>query len=79
MNMAEQNGLLNLAQRLVSEESFRNQMMMAPKETLITELGISRENYEALMTIIPVIVAGGIIVVGAVSPTGSSLGGWGKR
>ena len=78
--MAEQRELLKVVQRLVTEEDFRNRLMMSPKETLITELGISRENYESLMAVLPAILAGGIIVLGDGSiPLGDDWGGWGTR
>ena len=78
--MTEQNGLVEVVHRLVVEEDFRKRLVMAPKETLLTELGISRENYEALIAVIPVLVAGGIgILGGGVVPLGDHWGGWGGR
>ena len=78
--MTEQNGLVEVVHRLVIEEDFRKRLVMAPKETLLTELGISRENYEALIAVIPVLVAGGIgILGGGVVPLGEDWGGWGGR
>jgi hypothetical protein len=78
--MAEQNGLVEVVHRLVIEEDFRKRLVMAPKETLITELGISRENYEALIAVIPVLVAGGIGILGGGVPSkGDNWGGWGSR
>ena len=62
--MTGQNGLLELVHRLVSDEDLRNQLATTPKEILITELGISRENYEALMALLPVVLAGGLYILG---------------
>ena len=68
--MTAQKGLLELTHRLVSDENLRNQLAMAPKETLITELGISREDYEALKALVPVVLAGGLFVLGGGTSSG---------
>jgi hypothetical protein len=81
--MTAQKGLLELTHRLVSDEDLRNQLAMAPKETLIAELGISREDYEALKALVPVVLAGGLFVLGGgTSPEPGDLvqtdwGSWG--
>ena len=83
--MTEQKRYLKLAHRLVVDEQFRSRLVMAPREILITELGISRKTYEALVSIVPAVVAGGLFVLASHPPIGAeemldpNWGGWGLR
>ena len=81
--MTENQELLKIAHRFVTDREFRNRLMVAPRETLATDLGISKENYDALVAIVPALIAGGLFVVastGSPQPSGpivNSPGGWG--
>jgi hypothetical protein len=57
-------GLLQITHRLVTEEEYRNWFMTSPKEALITELGISPSAYDSLVAALPLLLAGGLFVVG---------------
>lgn len=77
--MEEDRGLLELAHRLVTDKGFRAQVMMAPRETLTKELGISREAFDALRALAPVLLAGSLVLL--VDPSGAvrpEWGGWGR-
>ena len=82
--MTEQRGLLQVVSRMVADEAFRKRLMIAPKETLTTELGISKENVEALVALLPVLLAGGFVILGDVLPPGlegtqaTGWGGWSR-
>lgn len=79
MSVAQGTGLPELMRRFATDEEFRNRVLLAPKETLMAELGISRETYEALVAVIPVLVAGGLLVAGGKDPSvTSSWGNWGR-
>jgi hypothetical protein len=60
--MAEKEGLLRIVQRLATDEEFRHRLMVTPREVLMAELGISVEAYDALISIVPVVLAGGLLV-----------------
>ena len=79
--MTEPRSLLSIIHQVVADEDFRSRLMHTPRETLIAELGISRETYQALMTAVPIMFAGGLFVLqggtnGNVGPDG--WGGWGR-
>jgi hypothetical protein len=85
--MTEERSLLNLIHQFVTDDSFRSRLMHAPRDTLITELGISRETYDALVTLAPVLVLGGLFLLeGGMSPGGGlaassqpgTWSGWGR-
>jgi hypothetical protein len=79
--MAEKD-LLRVIHRIVTDEEFRNRLACAPRETLITELGLSGENYQALMALAPVLLAGGLFMLangGVIDPSSvPQVGGWGR-
>lgn len=62
--MANDRGLLEIIQRLVTDSDFREQLTIAPRETMMTELGISQEVYNALIALVPVLLAGGVWILG---------------
>jgi hypothetical protein len=62
--MIEDKGLLNIVHRLVVDDDFRKRFATIPKETLMAELGISEEAYSSLTAIVPVLLAGGLFVLG---------------
>ena len=67
--MTEDKGLLSIAHRLVVDDDFRRRFATIPKKTLMAELGVSEEAYSALAALIPVLLAGGLFVLGdAASP-----------
>jgi len=79
--MTEERSLLSLIHQFVTDDSFRNRLMHVPRETLIAELGISGEIYQALMTVAPVLVLGGLFILqGGVDgrPGPDAWGGWGR-
>ena len=78
MRVAKVTGLRELMRRFGTDEAFRSQVLLAPRETLVTELGISRETYHALITVIPVLLVGGLAAVrGEVPIDTDTWGGWG--
>ncbi len=74
--------LLEVIHRFLTDRELRERWMMAPRETLLAELGVSRESYQALMAVVPLLVAGGLFVLsngctpGAAGPS-PNWGGWG--
>jgi len=82
--MADKERLVEVIHRLASDEELRRQLMIAPREVLMAELGIPNEVYDALVGLAPVLLAGGLLVLGGgVSPDPDGLmqpdfGGWGK-
>ena len=58
-------GLLQITQRLVADEEYRNWFMTSPKQALIAELGISASAYDSLVAALPLLLAGGLLVTGA--------------
>lgn len=57
-------GLLQVTHRLVADEEYRTWFMTSPKQALIAELGISPSAYDSLVAALPVLLAGGLFVVG---------------
>jgi len=82
--MAEKESLARAIHRLATDEEFRRRLMITPPEVLMAELGISGETYRALVALVPVLLAGGLFVLGGgVSPgrdgiTSPGWGGWGR-
>lgn len=82
--MEEQKDLLGIIQRLVTDEDFRAQFMTMPKETLIAELQLSGEHFDALRAFLPVVLAGGSVILADVAPPGTTpiftgdWSGWGR-
>lgn len=82
--MSEKRGLLKLIQRLATDEEFRRRFMVTPREVLMAELGISREVYDALVGLAPVLLAGGLFALGDFSSSGQDgviqpdWGQWGQ-
>jgi hypothetical protein len=73
-------GLLQIAHRLVVDEEYRTWFMTSPKQALIAELGISPSVYDSLIAALPALLAGGMIVAGAIGPEAASpANDWGKR
>jgi hypothetical protein len=79
--MAEKD-LLRVIHRIVTDGEFRSRFACAPHETLITELGLSSENYQALVALAPVLLAGGLFILtngGIIDPSNvPQMGGWGR-
>ncbi len=79
----EDRALLEVVHRFLTDGEFRERWMLAPRETLFAELGVSRESYQALVAIVPLLVAGGLFVLsnggipGATGPS-PNWGGWGR-
>ena len=74
-------GLLQITHRLVTDEEYRNWFMTSPKEALIAELGISSSAYDSLIAALPLLLAGGLFVAGAVEgsdPLPTPVD-WGRR
>lgn len=73
-------GLLEIAQRLVSDRDFRERVLIAPEDVL-ADLGVSAEAYRALVAVVPVLLAAGVLLVdggtGEVGTNGSVMG-WGR-
>lgn len=79
--MAEKETLVRVIQRLATDEEFRQRLMVTPREVLMAELGISREAYDALIGLAPVLLAGGLLVLGdgpKVGPDGLLQPEWGR-
>ena len=81
--MEEKASLVRVVQRLVTDDELRRRLLIAPREALIAELGISGETYDALMTFVPVLLAGGLILLGGIDPGSQTIdapgwGNWGK-
>jgi hypothetical protein len=79
----ERESLVRAVQRLAKDEEFRHRLLNTPREVVMAELGISSETYQALVSLVPVLLAGGLFVLaggglpgteGIESPT---WGGWG--
>jgi hypothetical protein len=62
--MAERESLIKVIQRLAADEEFRRQLVVTPREVLMTELGISGEACDALIRLAPVLLAGGLLILG---------------
>lgn len=81
--MTEERKLLRAVQRLTADKGLAKRLMAAPRETVLTELGISRESYDALVGLVPVLLAGGLFVAsGGLAPGGDPSGiispDWGR-
>ena len=79
--MAEKDTLVKAIHRIATDEEFRRQLMVTPREVLMAELGISREAYDALIGLAPVLLAGGLLVLGdgpLVGPDGLLQPNWGR-
>ena len=73
-------GLLEIAHRLVVDKEYRAWFMTAPKQALITELGISASAYDSLMAALPIVLAGGMMIAGGDGPQPESpANDWGSR
>ena len=55
-------GLLEVAQRFLSDRDFREQLLIDPRATL-GDLGVSEEAYRALVAMVPVLLAGGAFLL----------------
>ena len=81
--MTEERKLLRAVQRLTADKELARRLMAAPRETVLTELGISRESYDALVGLVPVLLAGSLFVAsGGLAPGGDPSGiispDWGR-
>lgn len=77
--MEEKQKLAHVIQRFRTDEAFRRLVLTAPRETLKAELGISDEVYQAMVTLAPALVAGGLFVlVNGAPPEPEDWGNWGK-
>jgi hypothetical protein len=79
--MAERETLVGIVQRLVTDEEFRRRLMVTPREVLLAELGISREAYDALIGLAPVLLASGLLILGdgpLPGPDGLLQPNWGR-
>ena len=76
--MTEERSLLSLIHQLVVDDSVRSRLLHAPRETLIDELGISGETYQALMTVVPILVAGGLVILQGSADGGPGIDSWGS-
>jgi hypothetical protein len=79
--MAEKDTLVKAIHRIATDEEFRRRLMVTPREVLMAELGISREAYDALIGLAPVLLAGGLLVLGdgpLVGPDGLLQPNWGR-
>ena len=79
--MMEDKGLLEIARRLIVDEEYRTWFMTSPKHALTTELGISPSVYDSLVAALPVLLAGGLLIVaGDQGPDRQSTqANWGGR
>jgi hypothetical protein len=73
-------GLLEIAHRLVADRDFRERFLIAPKEVL-ADLGVSAEAYRALVAVLPILLAGGFgvmdLLIGIRGPQRTPMG-WGR-
>jgi hypothetical protein len=78
--MAERESLVRVIQRLAVDEEFRHRMLNTPREVVMAELGISGETYQALVSLVPVLLAGGLFILaggGLPGTEGIDSPGWG--
>ena len=81
--MEEKQSLVRAIQRLATDEELRHRLLSAPREVVMAELGISSETYHALVSLAPVLLAGGLFVLAGGGPPGTvgtdsiPWGGWG--
>jgi hypothetical protein len=71
-------GLLQVTHRLVADEEYRTWFMSCPKQALIAELGISPSAYDSLIAALPLLLAGGLFVVGGEGPDQVPDNDWGR-
>ena len=79
--MAEKETLVRAIHRIATDEEFRRRLMVTPREVLMAELGLSGEAYDALIGLAPVLLAGGLLVLGdgpLVGPDGLLQPTWGR-
>jgi hypothetical protein len=82
--MTEKESLVRAIHRIMTDEGFRRRLRVTPREVLMAELGISGETYDALLSLAPIMLAGGLFALAAgISPELGDLvdpywGGWGK-
>lgn len=69
--MTQDKGLLQVVHRLARDEGFRDRFMVTPVDTMLDELGISRETYQTLKTLVPVLLAGGMFALAGDLPAGA--------
>ena len=58
--------LLEMAHRLVVDRDFRERFLIAPGAVL-ADLGVSPKAYQALATVVPILLAGGIGLIDSAS------------
>jgi hypothetical protein len=71
---------LEIAQRLVVDRDFRERFLVDPR-TVLADLGVSAEAYQALVGIVPILLAGGIGLIDAAGSDPiihSPVVGWGR-
>ena len=79
--MEDRESLVRGVQRLVTDEEFRRRLIVTPRRVLMAELGISGEAYDALIRLAPVLLAGGLLILGDGTwpgPDGVLAPGWGR-
>lgn len=74
-------GVLEVVHQLATDEDFRQQLMINPKETL-AQRGLSPDVYDTLVRLVPVLIsvagAGIIFDGGLIGPDGADVG-WPRR
>lgn len=74
-------GILEVMHQLATDEDFRQQLMINPKETL-AQRGLSPDVYDTLVRLVPVLIsvagAGIIFDGGLIGPDGADVG-WPRR
>ena len=81
--MTEERKLLRAVHQLMADKDLTKRLMAAPRETAMTELGISRESCDALVALVPVLLAGGLFMASGglapgVDPSGVISPEWGR-
>lgn len=71
--------VLEVAQRLVVDRDFRERFLIAPRAVL-SDLGMPAEAYRTLVTILPLLLAGGVGLIKAAGADGVDPDsvGWGR-
>ena len=74
-------GILEVMHQLATDEDFRQQLMINPKDTL-AQRGLSPDVYDTLVRLVPVLIsvagAGIIFDGGLIGPDGADVG-WPRR